>query len=261
MLPSGPKRPALARRLPRAGALALALGLGFSGVVAPKAALAIDAPIAVRELSYEGRRHTLVLAIAGGVTVTTRTLRSPLRMVVDLAGASWTAPRRELVINDAMIKRVRIAQYQLVPPVVRLVIEPTGNEEPTVAVQQTGQRVYITLAKAQGQVPPGPHTHTPPPALSTPAPRPTARPQAPARPQATPRPAAVPPQRLWLRTRLTPEGWTAPEPSATQRPATPAATPRPPQRPPSPATPAPANPGDLETLPEVPTGARLGEGA
>lgn len=243
----------------------------------------VFAPIHIHGISYDRARHSLVLTITGPVTISTRVLKSPPRLVVDIPSASLDSVNRELVIKDELVTRVRVSQFKIIPPTVRVVIETASEQEPLIAVQQTGKRLYVTLAPARpgeaeptpaGVLPspgPEPSTFTPPTLLeATPKPLPSARPTPAWRPVATPTP--VPSGRPGIQTRLrpgmpipTPAGRRTPPPSpvaspggewrdlfptpaATRRPS-PVPTPRPLWSPPASAAPPPL---DAEPTPVPP---------
>jgi hypothetical protein len=202
-----------------------------------------EAPVFVNNLAYDAARHSLVLDITGPVTISSRALKGPSRLVVDIPSASLKSHNRELVVRDALIQRVRLSQWRIIPPVVRVVIETTpAAAEPLMAVQQTSDKLYITLAPARGNedlggspAPSGtPHTFTPPPATPRPAtPRPVPSPRlVPSpRPVATPRPRPTrPPVIRWQTPRPIDEPEATPTPGVrlTPRPvATPTPRPRP----------------------------------
>ncbi|MEB3329133.1 MAG: AMIN domain-containing protein [Candidatus Sericytochromatia bacterium] len=103
-------------------------------------------PALVKRLAYDRQRHAVVLGVSGQITVSTRTVPNPLRLVVDLPGARLVTPNRLLVVEDGLVSRVRVAQFAVWPPVVRVVLEPVAGEEPRLAVQQDGRRLFITVA-------------------------------------------------------------------------------------------------------------------
>ena len=105
------------------------------------------ATVRIDNMSYEADRHSVVLAISGPVTISTRSLKAPNRLVVDLPAATLVSKNRELVIEDALVKRVRMSQFKIIPPTVRVVIETAGDDEPVIAVQQTAKNLYITVAR------------------------------------------------------------------------------------------------------------------
>jgi hypothetical protein len=108
-------------------------------------------PVLVQRLAYDRQRHSVVLGVTGHLAVATRTVANPLRLVVDLPGARLATRNRALTVGDARVARVRVAQFAVWPPVVRVVIEPTGPDEPRLAVQQDGSRLYFTVAAPTAQ--------------------------------------------------------------------------------------------------------------
>jgi hypothetical protein len=158
------------------------------------------ATVQINNLAYEADRHSVVLEISGPLTVSTRSLKAPARLVVDLPAATLMSKNRELVIGDQLVKRVRLSQFKIIPPTVRVVIETAGAEEPLIAVQQTAKYLYITVAKTpeereddhdHGHDHPATPAAIPTPvprATVTPPPLPTLRPT----PTPTPRPTATP---------------------------------------------------------------------
>ena len=196
----------------------LRMALGALIVVAPALAPVsahAGATVLINNLAYEAERHSVVLEISGPLTVSTRSLKAPARLVVDLPAATLMSKNRELVIGDNLVKRVRLSQFKIIgPPTVRVVIETAGNEEPLIAVQQTAKYLYITVAKTPvEQEDHHDHAHDHP---TTPAATPTPTPA----PRATVTPPPVP------TVRPTPTPTPRPTPSATPRPvATPVAVP------------------------------------
>lgn len=180
---------------------ALAALVGWAAL-APGAARA-DGPVEINNISYEVPRHSVVLDITGPVTISTRSLKAPPRLVVDIPTARLLSKNRELIVGDALVKRVRVSQFKIFPPVVRVVIETATAAEPLIAVQQTQKQLFITLAPAregdgdsQGSHGNDGHDHAHP----EPAARPTAAPILPAAPvtpappvlRMTPAPAPTP---------------------------------------------------------------------
>lgn len=162
------------------------------------------ATVRIDNMSYEADRHSVVLAISGPVTISTRSLKAPNRLVVDLPAATLVSKNRELVIEDALVKRVRMSQFKIIPPTVRVVIETAGDDEPVIAVQQTAKNLYITVARPgdlkQGDSHDHDHDHAPQPSpIATPSPI-APSPITTATPTplvtATPRPAAASPVAL-----------------------------------------------------------------
>lgn len=185
----------------------LRLALGAAIVAAPALtppAAHAGATVQINNLAYEADRHSVVLEISGPLTVSTRSLKAPARLVVDLPAATLMSKNRELVIGDQLVKRVRLSQFKIIPPTVRVVIETAGAEEPLIAVQQTAKYLYITVAKTPEEREDDhghPHDHPATPAATpTPAPRatvtpppvPTVRPTPTPTPRPTPTPTPTP---------------------------------------------------------------------
>lgn len=175
--------------------------------------------IHVNNLSYDHARHSLVLDITGQVTIGTRSLKNPPRLVVDIPAASLESHNRELEIHDDMIQRVRISQWKIVPPTVRVVIQTATAVEPLIAVQQTGAKLYITLAPSHGNE----DLHDAATDAASPVPLATPKPVKP-----SPKPHAKPSPRPTPGGRHTPLPISGPEPTAAPR-----------------RTPAPWNPGPV----------------
>lgn len=169
----------------------LAACLGLAAFL-PTAAQA-EGPVHINNISYEAPRHSVVLDITGPVTISTRSLKAPPRLVVDIPTSRLLSKNRELTVNDDLVRRVRVSQFKIIPPTVRIVIETATEAEPLIAVQQTRTQLFITLAPArQGDAGEShetdAHEHTPPQPTTRPAvvtPRPT--------PVATPVPTPLPP--------------------------------------------------------------------
>lgn len=157
--------------------IALAM-LALAGTPVPAHAAAT---VRVDSMAYEADRHSIVLAIDGPVTIATRSLKAPARLVVDVPAATLMTNNREMTVGDGLVKRVRLSQFKIIPPTVRVVIETAGTEEPLIAVQQTETHLYITVAPPRKDEP----DETPAPAVlpsmapATPAPTPMALPSLP----------------------------------------------------------------------------------
>lgn len=177
----------------------------------------------VRGMSFDPQRHTLVLAVTRSVAVSTRSLPNPMRLVIDLPGARLAMRNRELMPRDTLVHRVRVAQYSVWPPIVRVVLEPVSQQEPILAVQQGRGRVFISVAEgAKGAPTETPETEAPSPqtipegeapdlpaqpAPTTVSPAPVASPEPPSKPSSLP-----PLKRPGIQQRLRP-GTAIPRPS------------------------------------------------
>jgi hypothetical protein len=205
--------------------MATALVIAASSVAPAQAA----ATVSINNLRYEADRHSVVLDISGPVTIATRSLPAPPRLVVDVPAATLMTENRALEVNDALVKRVRMSQFKIIPPTVRIVIETAGAEEPLIAVQQTDGHLYITVAPPRADdtdespSPAAPSTMAP---TAVPTVIPTSRPTATPTPRPTPTPmpvlSPIPTPRPTVPT---------PRPTPPLVPAVPMATPTPTMRP------------------------------
>lgn len=92
-------------------------------------------------------RADLVISLRGEVTVREMTLANPLRLVLDLHGASL-APGAESAydgVNRAGIRNVRVRQYEA--DIVRVVLDL--DQMPTYRVEQTGDAVRLSFGTDQ----------------------------------------------------------------------------------------------------------------
>lgn len=109
-------------------------------------------------------------------------LESPSRLVIDLAGVRNAATRSSVAVDDAVVQRVRVAQFQ--PTVARVVIDLTQKAEYRIIEDGAELRVAFggTLAPASKPAPVLTASTTPvtapppPPAASQPAATPAATP-------------------------------------------------------------------------------------
>ena len=195
------KRP-FPTRLPAGRTLApwvLAALVGWATMGSPALA---EGPVHINNMAYEAPRHSIVLDITGPVTISTRSLKAPPRLVVDIPTARLLSKNRELTIGDDLVKRIRVSQFKIFPPTVRVVIETATEAEPLIAVQQTQKQLFITLAPArqgdahedhQADTHDHPAPVPPPPSpVATPTPRPAAPTPVPAE-TLEPAPALSPP--------------------------------------------------------------------
>ncbi len=77
------------------------------------------------------------------------TLPDPARVVVDLKDSNLDMQQRSQSIDHPTIKRVRIAQYQLEPMIVRVVIEVDSRPEVTITKQPDGLTIRAVPRDAQ----------------------------------------------------------------------------------------------------------------
>lgn len=224
-----------------ARAIAAPLLTASSLLVASGAPAAEPAANRLTAWRFEPDRHAVALTVGGPVTVSTRSLSNPPRLVVDIPKTQLVRPKIAFVPQDSIVAGVRMAQYRVSPPIVRVVVDLHPGPEPVMAVQQQGGVLFLTFARLGPEfglpaVPPSP---VPPPQKAAPTP-----PPAPPTPDASPEELFAP-----LPEPAPPEEQPSPivPPSALPAPspiAPPAAPPVPPRAAPAstPSAPSPAAP-------------------
>jgi hypothetical protein len=117
------------------------------GLAIAWASPAIAAPITlISDLRYEASRHAIVFRITGPVAISSRELREPHRYVIDIPDAHWRHANGTWRYQDPYFHSVRVAQFGIFPPVVRIVLECTQKSDVTLAIQQDPQYLYISVA-------------------------------------------------------------------------------------------------------------------
>jgi hypothetical protein len=73
-------------------------------------------------------------------------LNSPNRVVVDISGVTLALPagQRQLTPSHPLVERIRIAQFQVSPPKVRMVFDV--SEFPEVSINPAPTGLYIQVA-------------------------------------------------------------------------------------------------------------------
>lgn len=195
-------------------ALAIAaLGMTAAGPLPAEPATAFEASAFERLTAwrFEPDRHAVALTVGAPVTVSTRSLGDPPRLVVDIPKLVLSRPKVAFVPRDPIVAGVRMSQFRVLPPVVRVVIDLHPGPEPAMAVQQQDGVLYLTFARLTPDAAPAsslPAPAVPPPPLPAAAPSPTPRKPAPspvpprasvplpprALPAASPKPAAASPK-------------------------------------------------------------------
>lgn len=128
----------------------IALNGGVSVAQSPSDSSA-PGPVLVRRVavSQEGGRVTLSVEASGPLGYETRTLANPPRLVVDLPQSILVARERQLLVDVAAVKGVRLGQFQTQPPVTRLVVDLAEMVPYDVQTTPDGLRVTLeTLATA-----------------------------------------------------------------------------------------------------------------
>jgi len=98
----------------------------------------------VRRVATSGQGASLAIDIAGDGAMSNYKafrLTNPERLVIDIAGVKDRVAKSATEVNDSMVKRVRVAQFQ--PQVTRVVIDLTSHAE--YAVTPTGDKLRVTF--------------------------------------------------------------------------------------------------------------------
>ena len=114
----------------------------------------------------------------GELTYKSFQLTGPDRVVLDISGVRNAVARKNITVNDSVVKRVRIGQFS--PDVIRVVMDLDSRTSYDVARQ--GESLVVTFGGAaapaapqviaQATPPPAPKIETPAPKFETPAPTP-----------------------------------------------------------------------------------------
>ena len=161
-----------------------------------------SSPVTIRNVGVVRTSAGVAVEIEGAKTARTLRLSDPERLVVDIDN-SVTASKQTIAVNAADLKSVRVSQFQLTPPVTRVVLDLTGPRE--FDVSNRGNKLVVTVlppraaSSASSTVaPPSPKVEAPAPVAQTASPEvnpvsaaatPAAAP--PAAPSAAPSAAAV----------------------------------------------------------------------
>jgi hypothetical protein len=182
------RRNLLAPRLLTALAAAAALTLV---PVAP--AFSLAAPPRITAVTVKTVGNTLQLAVTATGPLTYRTMRlaTPPRLVVDMPGAVVDNAVPPLInVNRGGLTRVRVAQFQVRPPIARVVVDMDSSVPYTISTVTPSTLV----ARFTGPGSPAPVLTAPKAAAASRAaavPRAAATPRVAAAPRATPRPPAA----------------------------------------------------------------------
>jgi type IV pilus assembly protein PilQ len=133
----------------------------------------------------------------GAMTPKAMKLTGPDRVVIDVPNAV-PLRKREIAVNSGDVKSIRVARYQVDPPVTRVVVDLAANKD--FEVVPTGRKLTVKLRPAAEVAQPAPAAPATPAAAvevagTTPAaPQPPKQEAASAAPETTPAPAATPTQ-------------------------------------------------------------------
>jgi type IV pilus assembly protein PilQ len=152
-----------------------------------------SSPVTIRNVGVVRTSAGVAVEIEGAKTARTLRLSGPERLVVDIDN-SVTAGKQTIAVNAADLKSVRVSQFQLTPPVTRVVLDLTGPRE--FDVSNRGNKLVVTVlppraaSSASSTVaPPSPKVEAPAPVAQKASPE--VNPVSAAAPSAAPSAAAV----------------------------------------------------------------------
>ncbi len=101
-------------------------------------------PITIRKVGVVRTRTGVMVEIEGAKTAKTLRLNDPERLVVDIENAlSPNKHQQTIAVNAPDLKAVRIAQYQMNPPVTRVVLDLAGPRE--FGLTNNGSKLVVTV--------------------------------------------------------------------------------------------------------------------
>jgi len=102
----------------------------------------------VKNVSVVRGKSGMQVEILASAPVTPQAMKlsSPDRVVLDLPN-TVPAAKREIVVNGASIKSVRMARFQVAPPVTRIVVDLAANQD--YEVVPTGNKITLKLHEAK----------------------------------------------------------------------------------------------------------------
>lgn len=101
-----------------------------------------SSPVTIRNVGVVRTSAGVAVEIEGAKTARTLRLSGPERLVVDIDN-SVTAGKQTIAVNAADLKSVRVSQFQLTPPVTRVVLDLTGPRE--FDVSNRGNKLVVTV--------------------------------------------------------------------------------------------------------------------
>ncbi len=119
-------------------------------VVAPSAATSAKTA-SVKNLAVVRGKSGMQVEIVASAPITPQAMKlsSPDRVVLDLPN-TVPAAKRELSVNGSDIKMVRMARFQVNPPVTRVVVDLAGNRD--YEVVPSGNKIILKLHEAKAEV-------------------------------------------------------------------------------------------------------------
>jgi type IV pilus assembly protein PilQ len=143
-----------------------------------------SSPVTIRNVGVVRTSAGVAVEIEGAKTARTLRLSGPERLVVDIDN-SVAAGKQTIEVNASDLKSVRVSQFQLTPPVTRVVLDLTGPRE--FDVSNRGNKLVVTVLPPRAAS--SASSTVAPPSPKVEAPAPVAQK---ASPEAKPVPAAAP---------------------------------------------------------------------
>ena len=102
--------------------------------------------------SGSGAALSVQLAADGDVAYNAFSLENPSRLVIDLNGVTDKVAKGAINVNDAVVKKVRVAQFKGgAEPVTRVVVDLAAKSP--YKVTKDGDRLVVTFGQGEGQAP------------------------------------------------------------------------------------------------------------
>ncbi|MGH9579900.1 MAG: AMIN domain-containing protein, partial [Terriglobales bacterium] len=114
----------------------------------PAAAAPLARSVTIRDLQVANAPDGLTIKIVatGPMTPKTMKLSAPERLVIDLPNAVPASGKREVAVNSAEVRAVRMAKFQADPPVTRVVVDLVSKQD--FDLVNSGNRVTLKLRQA-----------------------------------------------------------------------------------------------------------------
>lgn len=102
-------------------------------------------PVTVRNVSVARSKDGVAIEILGSGALTPKAMKltAPHRVVIDLPNAVPLGKAREFAVNAGEVKSVRMARYQLDPPITRVVVDLASTRDYELTPQ--GNKLTLTL--------------------------------------------------------------------------------------------------------------------
>jgi type IV pilus assembly protein PilQ len=140
---------------------------GAAAKPAPNSEAAPSPPVTIRNVAVVRTSAGLAVEIEGGKTARTLRLSDPERLVVDVENSLSATKQRTIMVNGSDLKSVRISQFQLAPPVMRVVLDLAGPRDFDLA--NRGNKLVVTVLPPRMAAPDGGTLTPPSPNIEAPA--------------------------------------------------------------------------------------------